>query len=270
MLSLYNLGRMLEPFIGKWRFLILYLATGLAASVASMWWNPNSAAAGASGAIVGLVGVLGALVTTDLVDKRVRGSLLKSIGTSILLMVVIGLNGMVDNAGHFGGLIAGAIAGYLNYFDLKAWFYRRKKQFTFLLVTLGVLAGICIYLWTITPVTQDPNVYIKRFIDENNKALALYNTLSDSSPAEEVKSKAVIPFQRMAAVVDTFDRFSLSEEGERITDMINQYSEARLNAADVRYKGAVKKDQTLIDSAGKMMKRADEMETKLGRTLFKE
>jgi membrane associated rhomboid family serine protease len=57
MWCLYIIGRLVEPVLGKWRFLALYLLSGLGGSVAYyLLGNPMQPAAGASGAIFGLFG----------------------------------------------------------------------------------------------------------------------------------------------------------------------------------------------------------------------
>jgi len=57
MFALICIGFMLEPLIGKLRFLSAYLLTGLGASLSSLWYNDLVISEGASGAIFGLFGV---------------------------------------------------------------------------------------------------------------------------------------------------------------------------------------------------------------------
>ena len=57
MWCLYIIGRLVEPTLGKWRYIALYLLCGLGGSVAYyLLGNPQQPAAGASGAIFGLFG----------------------------------------------------------------------------------------------------------------------------------------------------------------------------------------------------------------------
>lgn len=141
MLSLNNIGRMLERFIGKWRFAMLYTVTGIFASSVSIWWNPQAVGVGASGAILGIVGVLAALCTTNLIEKTARVQMLKSIGISILLMLAIGMNAGIDNAAHLGGLVSGAIGGYFIFPELRAFYYQHKTQFWGMIAACLLIAG---------------------------------------------------------------------------------------------------------------------------------
>ena len=58
MVSLYFAGSILEQVIGRWRFLLLYVVSGLAGAAGALLWSPNAMTAGASGAIFGFLGAL--------------------------------------------------------------------------------------------------------------------------------------------------------------------------------------------------------------------
>lgn len=116
MWCLWNLGAALEPLMGPAGFSVTYLFTGLAASAASLAWNPWRASAGASGAIFGLAG---AFVTFLLLKKLpipqilVRKNL-RSMGFFIFYNLLFGAaNSHIDNSAHLGGLVAGFILGAL-------------------------------------------------------------------------------------------------------------------------------------------------------------
>jgi membrane associated rhomboid family serine protease len=102
MLALYWFGQVLEHVIGRWRYLLLYLASGLAGSAGALYASPNSVTVGASGAIFGVLGAL-------LVLER-RGTILSGgqIFGLIVLNLLIGfaLPG-ISIGGHIGGLIGG-------------------------------------------------------------------------------------------------------------------------------------------------------------------
>ena len=64
MFGLLFVGTFVEPILGRTRFLIIYLVTGILASCASIWWYAATVSIGASGAIFGLYGLfLGLLLT---------------------------------------------------------------------------------------------------------------------------------------------------------------------------------------------------------------
>ncbi|MBP9792361.1 MAG: rhomboid family intramembrane serine protease, partial [Flavobacterium sp.] len=55
--ALMYIGVLLEPHLGKLKFISAYLLAGLLASVTSLWWHDFTVSAGASGAIFGMYGV---------------------------------------------------------------------------------------------------------------------------------------------------------------------------------------------------------------------
>jgi membrane associated rhomboid family serine protease len=113
MWCLWNLGTTLEPFMGRKVFGVMYVASGLAASLVSTAWNPWKVGAGASGAIFGVAGALVsyfALKKTPL-DRALVNRNLKSLGIFIFYNLLYGMRGGVDNAAHIGGLVAGLILG---------------------------------------------------------------------------------------------------------------------------------------------------------------
>jgi membrane associated rhomboid family serine protease len=104
MFSLYFAGSILEQVIGRWRYLLLYLVSGIAGSAGALYHTPNSATAGASGAIFGVLGGL-------LVLER-RGNI--ATGGQVLGLIVLNLIFTfavpgVSIGGHVGGLIAGVL-----------------------------------------------------------------------------------------------------------------------------------------------------------------
>src|SRR5262245_10059804 len=58
MVVLYMIGIPVERFLGPWRYLAVYVLSGLAGSAGALVVNPTSVTVGASGAIFGLFGAL--------------------------------------------------------------------------------------------------------------------------------------------------------------------------------------------------------------------
>lgn len=106
--ALWLFGRMLEPALGRWRFLALYLLSGLGGSAAVLWLSPNTWVVGASGAVFGLFAAM-------FVIQRGLG------GNATQLLIVIGLNlvvGFLPGSNiswqaHLGGLLVGALVAFV-------------------------------------------------------------------------------------------------------------------------------------------------------------
>src|SRR5205823_7745418 len=70
MLSLFFIGTAVEVFYGKWRYLVIYLGSGIVGGIVTFFLTPEAFAAGASGAIFGVFGALGAFY---IVNRRSLG-----------------------------------------------------------------------------------------------------------------------------------------------------------------------------------------------------
>lgn len=110
MMVLYQVGPLVERELGPGRFLTLYTATALTATLAGLFWHANTPVVGASGALFGLIGF--SIVYFHRVGPpayQLRNFMLQW----ALFAFVFGLLVGADNAGHFGGAVGGALFGLL-------------------------------------------------------------------------------------------------------------------------------------------------------------
>ena len=134
MYSLLIFGPILERALGRWRFLALYLLSGLGGSVAVLLIDPRIGVVGASGAIFGLLGAF------FVIQRRLGGN-------SLQLMIVIGLNLVIGFVipniawqAHIGGLVAGGITALV---FLRTREPRKRNEQ--LLLLAAVLAGLIVF-----------------------------------------------------------------------------------------------------------------------------
>ncbi len=109
MVALYFLGILLEPAIGTWRFVGIYAASVLCGSLGALLLSPNVLTVGASGGIFGLM-------SAAFLIARHRGldQLASQIGFFVIINVVFTLGASNISIGaHIGGLVGGAVAGFL-------------------------------------------------------------------------------------------------------------------------------------------------------------
>ena len=108
--SLFIIGSLTERIYGSYKFILIYLISGIFASSLSFVFSPsNSIGAGASGAIFGLLSSLGSFY---LINRDKLGKYGKQNFNAILMLAVINLgfgfmNQGIDNWAHIGGLLAG-------------------------------------------------------------------------------------------------------------------------------------------------------------------
>src|SRR5215217_5264724 len=113
MLSLWILGSLLEPAVGRLRFGLIYFVSLLAGSFGALLVEPNSPTVGASGAIFGLMAAAA-------IVARNRGMSIMESGLGIWIVLNLVITFTVPNisiGGHIGGLIGGGVCA-LVLFDL--------------------------------------------------------------------------------------------------------------------------------------------------------
>lgn len=115
--GIWVVGQFLERAYGIRRMLVLYTATGVIATIASFFLT-SVPSGGASGALYGLVGATIAFGIKH--RKTLPDGMSKALTMGLMPWVVLGIGigflGSVpmDNAAHIGGLLSGAVLGYLS------------------------------------------------------------------------------------------------------------------------------------------------------------
>jgi membrane associated rhomboid family serine protease len=106
---LYQLGMLMEPVLGRWRFGLVYLFALVSGALGVLVVDPNRLTVGASGAVFGMMGAAVAAM-------RSRGinPFQTALGGTIMLnlLITFAIPG-ISIGGHVGGLIGGFIAGWI-------------------------------------------------------------------------------------------------------------------------------------------------------------
>ena len=137
MFSLYILGGLLEPAIGRVRFALIYFVSLLAGSFGALLVesNPTALTVGASGAIFGLMSAA-VIVMRNRGISPMESGLGLWIGLNLLLTFTIP---NISIGGHIGGLIGGALAA-LVLFDLQDAVRVPQMAVNLICLALGVAA----------------------------------------------------------------------------------------------------------------------------------
>ena len=154
MYSLWVIGPWVEKLYGSAKFVVFWMATGIAGVVASyltvvpgsrpdvissfLIKSGDAPSAGASGALFGLIGVL--FVFGIKYRRELPEGFKRAFGTGLLPVILLNLGigflarGVIDNAAHLGGLVSGAaIAALVS--------YKRPGQSTGVTIAWRVLQG---------------------------------------------------------------------------------------------------------------------------------
>jgi membrane associated rhomboid family serine protease len=104
MLALWWFGAAVEGVLGRGRYLLLYLVSGLAGSAGALLFTPDSVTVGASGAIFG---ILGAAFVLERQRTYVLGG--GALGIIVLNLAFTFAVSGISVGGHLGGLAGGAL-----------------------------------------------------------------------------------------------------------------------------------------------------------------
>jgi membrane associated rhomboid family serine protease len=111
--ALYSFGRIFELLTARAHLAIVFLLSAFGGSILSLIFVPEGLSVGASGGIIGLIGY----VTVYAFRRRqfVTAEFRKSLLINIAWILVFGLflYQVIDNYGHVGGLITGAVYGLI-------------------------------------------------------------------------------------------------------------------------------------------------------------
>lgn len=241
MYALLYIGLLLEPYLGKTRFLAAYLISGIAASVASLWWNDFTVSAGASGAIFGMYGVFLALLTTNLLDNSVKKALMASIAVFVGYNILNGLkpDSGIDNAAHIGGLLSGMLIGYAFVPSLKQYENRIIK-----ISTIGALAVLLFFSSFVvyTSLPNDLGKYEKemeRFASMEAMALEVFK-LPEGTPNEkilsEIKDRGIYYWEENIKLLNGLDKLELPVVVKERNGKLKEYCELRMKSYKLVYK----------------------------------
>lgn len=114
MWALWDAGQLVERMYGHFRFISIYIVSGVFGNLVSLVFQGNSAVSGgASGAIFGIYGALLVYLWLNRLAINIRefrwlfwGALAFSIATIIFGLIIPG----IDNSAHIGGFVAGILS----------------------------------------------------------------------------------------------------------------------------------------------------------------
>jgi len=254
MYCLYMAGVYLEPMLGKGKYIAAYLCTGVLASLTSLWWHTDGInSAGASGAIFGMYGLFLALLTTSLIPKAVRQSLLSSIGIFVVYNLVYGMKGGVDNSAHVGGLLSGFVIGYIYAFGIKKGKEEQKLNWIIpvvIIVTIAITVG---YLQqhkvsaeertealngVIASAYKDNDKYIaglNEIYKIEDKAIAPLNdsTLTDEQRKEKIDSTSLPLWTQAEEKLNQMQSYDISTNTHLKTTKLLEYIALRKKEDDI-------------------------------------
>ncbi len=231
MYALLFIGILLEPRLGKLKFGIAYLLTGLAGSLTSLYWHDIILSAGASGAIFGMYGVFLAMLTTNFIEKTERKPLLTSIGIFVLYNLANGMKGNIDNAAHVGGLVTGLIIGYAFYPALRQ---PESANLNYGIPVLVMFLCLTTSFMVFRRLPNDVAQYetkMKSFSGHEEAALAFYQLPKDASTRTRLsalREQGIPNWKANIAIMQQIEALHLPATLKTQADTLLEYSNDRL------------------------------------------
>lgn len=279
--ALFIVGSYLEPLLGKAKFLLLYLSTGIIASVVSVWWNIDNppVSAGASGAIFGLNGVMLALLTTNLIPASLRKNLLQAFAVLVGYNLLYGWSKEgIDNAAHLGGLVSGFAFGYLFYFLLL----RKQNTGEKAPVAPSYLAYGLVLLATVAAVGFSQQERFRHqavspfqstfaaFMQLENEALSLMNTTDTSTVqgmAQQLTTVVLPNWNRAAEMWREVPDGKLTDVQIKLKQLLIRYSTLRTEQTNLfikTYREDTERYMDELNQKGKEIEAVTEEIKKIG------
>ncbi len=265
MWALWDVGRLMEQLLGRWRFALLYLGSGVLGNLLSLVVQGNVAVSGgASGAIFSLYGAL--LVFLWRERRQVdRSEFRWFFGAAVVFTVFALVMGQlvpgIDNAAHMGGLIAGAtFAGVL----MRPWTAKspllpamRPASAGLLLLASALLVGNIPAPTYLLGNELQAREAIRHFLDEDRRVSRQWESMLDRAVETQ------LPFDHLAVQVDSivttpyqesFDQLSAlnleaAAPSARTLDMLLRYASLRTDASQAFSDALRKRDLQKIREA---------------------
>jgi len=244
MYALFYVGFLLEPFLGKAKFLTAYLLAGITGSLASLWWHDSTVSAGASGAIFGLYGVFLAILSTNHVERSMRNGLLANIGVFVVYNLIYGgFKGGTDNAAHIGGLLGGGLIGYLFIPGLRK--PDNKRLNLVLLSGITIITIVCSSIFYTRMMHSDKFVYQKRMEDFyaiETKAVA---SLKDGSNREQLLielNDGIGYWKSGITLIKELDKLDLSKDIYERNKLLFKYCLLRIQSYQSMYNSTLRNE----------------------------
>lgn len=135
--ALYVLGRIIEILSNRAHLAIIFLLSAIGGGILSLIFLPDAVSVGASGGIVGFLGYLTVYgyKRRKLLTNAFLKNMLLNIGFIAFFGIVVVPN--IDNFGHLGGLIIGAIYGFV---QIPSDLHKDPRQTSFIIKILGIVS----------------------------------------------------------------------------------------------------------------------------------
>lgn len=269
MVALWNVGRLLEGLIGSPGFVVLYLLSGLAGSLASVLWNPQVVSAGASGAIFGLFGGLLAFLVRH--REAASHGFLAALRTNTLAFLGYNLLfGMlqegIDMAAHLGGLVGGGLCGIMLTHPLTLASGVRRCLRSLLVGGIGL--GLVGFAITMLPPVEDVEAALQHFSTLDQHSLHTFQEaltqlqdrkLSEAGLARLLEHELLPPWREQRDAFLKLTERRLPKRQSQLLSTLVTYMNTRQEGWELLHAGLLKHDQRLLNQGVEKQRQASQI-----------
>ena len=261
---LWDLSKLVERLVGGTGFIVLYLTTGIAGSMASLIWHPTVVSAGASGAVFGIAGALLGIIVLrrDTVPAIVISQLRNSMVSFVLFNVFLGFSiPGIDQAAHLGGLFVGFLGGLIISQPLSPEMISRRLPRNAL--TIVALAGVLLLGWLMLPEAPmdilDELTAVGKTEEQvllTDRMLAVQaqkGLITPEQYANSLESNVLTPWSKARQKVE---QIAESESGRKFYVDLARYFKLRETSWRLRIEGVRENDADKIKAADKKWQEA--------------
>ncbi len=259
MIGLLDGGRHVERMYGPAAFIVLYVVSGLAGSLAS-GLRGQAVSAGASGAVFGIFGAFGAylLLHRERLDRAQVTHQARGLGIFLALNVMVGVSAKgIDLLAHAGGLVTGFVIGLLLELGTDDKHSTARRSLLVGIVGLALVGGGAFLVPKPTNALRDFGVVETEVLAKWNEMItkAKAGELTDEVFADRIEAELLPPWRKAHAAYAADDDAPLKAE-------MLEYLQAREDGWAMIAKGLRAHDD---EAAMAGMKRFEEADAVLAR-----
>jgi len=102
-----------EPLLGRKKYFLVYVLSGLCGGLVSIWWYPNTLSVGPSGSLFGVYGAIIALLIAKAFPNGGKEGMVWMFLLYVSVYLTWGLVSDIDNVAHLGAFLSGALIGII-------------------------------------------------------------------------------------------------------------------------------------------------------------
>lgn len=177
-MALFNIGVIIEPMLGKMKYLLIVLASIIMGSLFALIGSNNGVTIGISG---GIYGLLGSLITLSFLNGTIKIPVIRNSFMRIILVnIFINFLPNVSILGHLGGAITGV------FLTLVLEKLNRNKALRINVIIASVLLIISLVFFMI----KDNNIY-PLYLKTDEEVLEIYQDLGLKNYSMHLKTKLI-------------------------------------------------------------------------------